>query len=349
MKKLMIFPFNNDAEVLLQNKNVCTDFEIIALASYKQDADKLYECQKNYNIYCASFEACCKGVDAVLFVDDSDGSIDQDLSGYEERIICAHEFGLDIYMSKRLRKKLCIKDEVTIFEIEQSDSVELMGRKNKELITPVISILGLGENCSKFALQAISNAVLVDKGYKVLTICSNPLGKFIGMEILPDFLYDNTVTFEDKIKMFNLWIYQQEIKYAPDVIVLGVPGGILPITEFCVNHYSEIALVMANSVLSDAGILTLYHGANNAAFNPEKLIKLCEFKYGVVTEHFVVSDNYYDANYENETVKYYRANKDIVKKPYKGKYLLSDIRNKKGIEDQLLEIIKQLENNVFAI
>ena len=96
----------------------------------------------------------------------------------------------------------------------------------KEIETPVLTVLGLGENCDKFNIQIKTKYIIEKQGYKVLSIFSNPLGAFLDGEILPGFLYSKSLSFPEKIKMFNFWIYDLQEKYKPDIIVIGCPSGI---------------------------------------------------------------------------------------------------------------------------
>lgn len=58
--------------------------------------------------------------------------------------------------------------------------------------------MGMGENCDKFSLQVKIKKEIEQCGYKVLTISANILGKFLGMETLPLFLYSKEISFLKK-------------------------------------------------------------------------------------------------------------------------------------------------------
>ena len=67
--------------------------------------------------------------------------------------------------------------------------------------------MGLGENCDKFQLQVKIKKVIEKQGYRVLALCSNVLGGFLGMENLPGFLYSKFMSYPEKIIALNHWIH----------------------------------------------------------------------------------------------------------------------------------------------
>ena len=92
----------------------------------------------------------------------------------------------------------------------------------------------------------------------MLTISANILGEFLGMETLPLFLYSKEISFSEKIKFLNLWIYNKYMEVDPDVILIECPSGILKFSEYEDNFYGEIPMIISNAVEVDVGIVSLY-------------------------------------------------------------------------------------------
>ena len=119
--------------------------------------------------------------------------------GYQKRVQMALDSGKKIYAGLALLDKIQIdRDKVCILQ-ESELSDEVVSPNKKEIDIPVISVMGLGENCDKFQLQVKIKKVIEKQGYRVLALCSNVLGGFLGMENLPGFLYSKFMSYPEKI------------------------------------------------------------------------------------------------------------------------------------------------------
>lgn len=167
------------------------------------------------------------------------------------------------------------------------------------------------------------------------------------MEILPGFLFSEDLSFQKKIEMFNEWIYELQDGREADVIVLGYPGGILPLNEIEPNHYGEVPLVISNAVISDTGILAEYGAFKQDAETEQKMKELCFVKYNTVISGFAVSQNYYKTNYEERKVRYRKKDSVQLTDDNRGRY--AAIENEEEIERQIDRLIAELGENFFAI
>ena len=347
MTKILLFPFNEDIETLAFNLDENSDYHILAVSGYQEDEEKMKGFHQKSGIFVSvDFQVCLDMVDAVVFTENTMG---HEYYGYKERIQLALENGKDIFMSHLVAEKTntCVSN-IRLHLLQSNGSIERKASEQlKEISVPIISVLGVGENCGKFELQVQYHRLLRQKGYKVLSICSNPLGKFLDMEILPGFLFSESLSFQKKIEMFNEWIYKLQDGREIDVIVLGCPGGILPFNEIESNHYGEIPLVISNAVISDVGVLAEYATFKLVEETEHKMKELCFIKYNTVLRNFAVSQNYYKTNYEERKVRY-RKKDNIVLQNHKGG-LYATIGNEEEVEMQVDSIIAELSNNFFFI
>lgn len=352
MEQVLVFPLNEDTEVLIQNADKSTEYQIKAISSYYEDAKELEELQNINSLYCSvDFESCLQMVDAVIFAENTMGRM---VSGYKNRVDEALNAGKDIYINDSLLEDLEINTKVKNVHLLQKKelSERLKGSRTKELQLPVLAVMGEGENCDKFKLQANIKTIIEKKGYKVLSVCSNWLGKFMDMEILPGFLFSDQLSLQVKIESFNNWIFKLQEKSKADIIVLGCPGGILEFDEYESNHYSEIPLAILNAVIPDYGILTLYRNCIQDEKSLKRLKDFCQMKYNTPVESFVMSEQYFRIDQEQKIIKYYNGKENtafeygenVVELEY-----LSDIEDDVKIERQIDRILKKLGDNFFAI
>lgn len=314
MKKLMVFPLNDDVNILVRNIALSNEYEVVAVCSFQEDLKKLSMLQLETSILCSTdFKLCMHNADIVLFADDIE---DRSKTAYTERVKIALEEEKDIYVSSKFHNwigNMEIYQNVHIIE-EMNGICQHKSEKLKEIPIPVVSVMGMGENCSKFELQIKMKHYIETFGYKVLSICSNPLGQFLNMCILPPFLFSYNYSLKRKIEAFNEWIYELIDKEKYDLILLGYPGGILPLNELENNFYSEIALVLSNAVISDIGILSVYSSFDQREESMKTLSSLCLKKFNTYVEDFIIGSKYYKTEYEakksnitklikNETIK----------------------------------------------
>lgn len=359
MEKLLIFPYNSDTETLIKNQDLFVDFKLIALSSYQEDTIKFQNVKERHDVYCDSdFGRCCNLVEAVLFADNTMG---YDVEGYQERINIARDHQLKIYMSSILAIKLGLLNKIEEYGILLLDKFKQLNDdffidKELEVEVPVISVMGLGENCDKFKFQIIIRKELKKLGYNVLSISSNTLGSFLGMEVFPDFLFSKEYSFTEKIRRLNHWIVKLERKKKPDLIILGCPGGVLPLNELCTNFYGEIPLVVANAVVSDLGIMSLYKYFAGTDQSLERLKQLCQFRYNISVQDFFVSEKYYKNNFEASKIDFYEYNKEKHDSDSNSNILINkllyemwDIDNYKGVKDNITRILNGFKYNINTV
>lgn len=352
MERLLIFPLNGDTEVLIQNADKSTEYEIVAISSYCEDMKRLEEFQIKCSLFCsADFEKCLQKADAVVFTENT---VRYGYSGYKERVEKALEHGKTVYIGASLIKTLGIDSESKYLHIlqkrdftEKFDNVKL-----KDIRLPILAVIGEGKNCDKFKLQANIKALIEKKGYSVLSICSNLLGKFMDMEILPGFLFSEQISLQVKIEAFNDWLYKLQEKSKADIILLGCPGGILKFDEYEPNHYGEIPFAMLNSVAVDNCILTIYRNCKQDESSMKELSDFCQKRYNTPVNEFVMCEQYFKLDLEQKIVKYYNIKEiecsDDDQEEAELEHL-SVIEDKEKLKSQIDRILKELENNFFAI
>ena len=148
MEKLVVFPLNNDTEILIKGLKENKLYQVVAVSSYIEDRSRLELLQKKSSIYCSTeFEECLTRADAIVF---SENTMGYSYDGYQKRVQMALDSGKKIYAGLALLDKIQIdRDKVCILQ-ESELSDEVVSPNKKKIDIPVISVMELGENCEKF-------------------------------------------------------------------------------------------------------------------------------------------------------------------------------------------------------
>lgn len=286
--KLSIFPLTPDLELLLKYASMLHDCEVASIISYIEDGEKLRKIARESNILCtAEVEQGIACSDALVLMDNL---FDLDSEKYRDCIECAQRLGKPIFYGSSLKElfeaKTANKPEEQSTKQEESgvDEVRLY-----EFDSPIIAVFGLGENCGKFECQIQLKHYIEKLGFSALSISSNHLGKLFGMETLPDFLFDDSVSFHRKVIELNRFVYSICKKYDPDVVILGVPSGIAPISVKDTNFFCELPLVASEALKIDAGIMTLYYQREVNDGYLQQISDYCMHRFGAPIDSYFMS------------------------------------------------------------
>lgn len=177
---------------------------------------------------------------------------------------------------------------------------------------PIVTVTGTGASCNKFVVALQLTQYFSEKGYRVLLLGTKEYSSLFGAEPLPQFLFQ-PLPVKEKIVRLNAYLYFLCKEKNPDIVVLGVPGGIMPINPFSFDEFGELAFVTANAVSVDANILCAYAQPFNGEF-VDSLIQTCHYKFNFPTKYVAVSN--YDLYIEPDTKssKYLPVSKDYIEK-----------------------------------
>lgn len=348
MKKVLLFPLDENVEWLVQNKTSSSKYRIQAVSSYEADKEKLKLLQSMTTVYCnEDFEKCVKKVDCVIFGENTEG---YNYEGYKKRIKIALDYKREIYIKTIDFQKLEIRNDALIHQIQDNEVPKFDDKgKLKDIPIPIIAILGMGEHCGKFILQNKMKNVIENKGYKVLAITAGLLGLFNDMEVLPGFVFSDQISLPRKVKLLNAWIYNLYKNGDYDVILLMYPSGILWIDEYEPNYFNEIPIVISNSVIADDGVLAVYKYFDQYQDSMKDLDMLCEKKYNLPIKYFVGSEWFYRVHYEKKEIEYFRDGKEDLNDNKQEGYCYMSIKDDKKIEQMANGILLNLENNICVI
>lgn len=159
--------------------------------------------------------------------------------------------------------------------------------------TPIILVAGTSERANKFEVQLNLREKLQNMGYKVSQIGTRHYCEVMGFHSFPSFMYSNSVTESEKVSLFNYYVKNIERRESPDVIIIGVPGGIMPFNQQFTNKYGILAYEISQAVVPDTVVLsTLYENYKPGFF--DSISKSCRYKFGYEIDCFNITNSSLD-------------------------------------------------------
>ncbi len=124
--------------------------------------------------------------------------------------------------------------------------------------TPILAVAGMNEDCGEFGLQLGLLKTLREEGYRVSYVGPNEYAEWVGGYAFPKAELETlSYPFEIKIRYLNTWLKKIEEEQFPDIILLGIPGGTMPIDEYNLNSCGYFAYLTGCAVTVDFTVWTI--------------------------------------------------------------------------------------------
>lgn len=210
------------------------------------------------------------------------------------------------------------------YELQETDAIidsqpEQFGDEDKldehlyRIPVPVVAVAGIGFNCDKFSIQMKLNSYFKTEGYKVLCFGSNALSPLAGINSFPKCAISSNLGIKQRILAFNHHVYDTALKENPDLIIIGVPGGIMECNPRLFEFWEEIPLIVFSALEVDASVISLYsYPYSNNFF--EEIMKTCRYKYGFLPTVYNICNMDYDFSTESERNIFSRIPRDAFLK-----------------------------------
>jgi len=309
MNDLLIYPFNYKNRELVQFNELLKDYRLTAaVIPNKIDSElKRFKQSAKDILITDNYDEGLKLCDTVLFLD----GIDSDYSLYAEKINTALQSNKEVFVAKTIEQKL--RDIVgdTVFNnvkiIGGGESLSNLKKSDhlKRINVPVIAILGLGEYCGKFSCEIALQRYFREKGYSVLQFGSKDYSELFGFQGMPADIFMQNIPTAKKALLFNQYLYQAYKKADPDIIILGIPEGIMPVNHRIFNNFGEMAGIVGQAVQIDISMLGVYYQSelNEQYFKYiEKLRDYSRYKFNCPTDYIFISNTYSQVD-ENDEAK----------------------------------------------
>jgi peptide maturation system protein (TIGR04066 family) len=124
-----------------------------------------------------------------------------------------------------------------------------------DIDVPIVTVLGTAENTDKFEVQAALHEQFAIAGYMASTVASRTEGEILGIHSYPRFMFDPAIDAEEKILRYNGLLKRIELRERPDVMILGVPGGVFQFSRKRNNRFGAQAFYISRAIKSDCAVL----------------------------------------------------------------------------------------------
>ncbi|PYG89726.1 peptide maturation system protein (TIGR04066 family) [Ruminiclostridium sufflavum DSM 19573] len=210
----------------------------------------------------------------------------------------------------------------------------------EEIDTPVILTVGISEKTNKFEIQLALREKIQKLGYKISQIGTRSYCEMIGFHSFPSFMYGNAISDVNKVLMFNRFIKKIEKTEEPDIISIGVPGGIMPLNRKFTNNFGLFAFEISQAVVPDVVIASmLYEDYKPEGF--DTYTNLIKYRLGFEVDFFNIANMQFD---------WKRANQEHVRSYTSLDYRFIDEKKMKYSSNNIpvLNILNKSDSNFMA-
>lgn len=165
--------------------------------------------------------------------------------------------------------------------------------KVSEINSPIVFVMGLSEDTNKFGVQLALRKKFMENGYKVSQIGSRSYSGFLGFNPMPDFMFNNQVADYEKIMLFNRFVKNIEEEEKPDVIIVGIPGGIMPINSNFPNKFGITAFEISRAITPDATVLCTHYNMFYKEYF-ENIMLLLKYRFSAELSCYYVNNTMLD-------------------------------------------------------
>ena len=270
----MLYPFSLSAASIPRYRHMISQFELRALVSPiglgldGRDSGFVDEGAPTGMIVTCSFEDALADCDAVIAAEYEFEDNERFYGKVVQNLKLAMEKGKHVHCLLKLDSSLVTeleehakKYQITfiyyanpIYNSKPAYS-KISYKKILQPDSPVITVLSLQQNCSKFEIQLAIRDAFIKKGFRVSQIGSKHYCGMFGFHSFPGFMFGNQLDEETKIFALNQFIRDIEANEQPDVIIIGVPGGFMRYNDRVINGFGITAYEVGCTVMPDFTLL----------------------------------------------------------------------------------------------
>lgn len=347
-KRAAVYPYTNENFSMFAVSSIYKDVELVCGIApmgfgFK---DKKIECgSKHYPIYSEGKEIIWNQMDEIIIMDSIEFIEMDEISSF----LCEIPKNIKlIYCSSS--KTVCYNEiknicdtanlQLTLYEDESYEQSGI--RFLKKIEKPVVMVYGMSVCTNKFDIQLYLRKYFLEKGYSVEQIGTKIASEYLGFHKIPDWFFNGDITETDKILYFNDYVYQLS-KTDAELIIIGVPGGIMPLSQKHHFEFGVYAYEISCACKPDYAVLSLPNGEYNEEF-AEEIRKLFRYKLNCEVDAFLISEYRVLSNSVSEDIlQFVRCEKNENKNHMPDFYsfgqlengtLADDILNKMGVYGQ---------------
>lgn len=308
-EKAIIYPYSFEFAPIVRHNRLMKDYEIInavAPSGLIKDSKDAAQADKGYETGILATDNYSKSLDDCETVIIADYNANKLFKGkiYQrifeaiskhKNIVCTIK--LDNAVIEEINKT-CQKSKTYFSYYGNTIDTNLhINSGSKEIIeeidVPIIFIAGLSERTNKFEIQLSMREMFINAGYKVTQIGSRHYCELFGFHSFPDFMLNCGIPESTKVAMFNHYIMGIKKKEMPDVIIIGIPGGIMPFNKQFTNRFGILAYEVSQAIAPDFSIISVLYDSYNANYF-NMLSTSIKYKLGFEVSCFNVSNVQFD-------------------------------------------------------
>lgn len=360
MRKIAIYPYDvSNLHLLLHRAMIdISDDDIIECVSPRgwgyENEDAGYKVGIDTGIFVKSdFDSLVNDIDVLIVAEsilplsgsDIAEKIENALAN-GKRVVVLRK--MDIDLEKQLVEKSCMDCKLEVYtgnQLKPYIDIEMTDASIEEIPAPVILVVGAGERCCKFDVQLTLREALLENGYALTQIGSKKYCESFGFHSFPSFMLDcSEYTEREKIIGFNKYVRMLYMQERPDVIVIGVPGGVFPFDEYFDNNFGITNFFVSNAIIPDYVIFNSLYADNLLRFI-EAVKKNLNNRYGYEIDQMFIS-NYalnYPASKSDQVLTYLTCKTSSLLERVNGLdiYNIYDCDSKKNSINKLISTLQE--------
>ncbi|ASA25345.1 TIGR04066 family peptide maturation system protein [Paenibacillus donghaensis] len=202
------------------------------------------------------------------------------------------EIILNWYENESFIKELCERLSVPCSVMSYDRNLFVNHNKLMDITVPIVFVCGFTEMANKFFTQLTLREYFTKEGYNISQIGTKKYSELFGFKSFPAFMFES-ISDSEKIILFNNYVKQIEIEERPDLIIIGIPGSVIPFNNRYNYHFGSFANIISHSIEADAIIANILYGDYNQKIFDLKR-NIMKYKYGWNVDCFSMSNFYVD-------------------------------------------------------
>lgn len=304
--RAIVYPYDVQFAPVLRHKALLENIEIVGVVSpfgsglCGKDAGAADKGGEIGIVVEENFDKALEACDAVIF---SETEMEYSFPGMiYPKIVKAAESGKDIILGIKVSKdihddikSMCESCNVGFayphtkaWVRKELEPDNLKAHVIHNIDVPVVFVLGDGERTRKFETQLVLREFFMNKGYKVSQVGSREYCELLGFHSIPTYMYEPRLEME-KIYLFNKFVKNIELDERPDVIIIGVPGGIMSLNNNNTTYCGITAYEISNAVSPDTAVFCMYDLSWNEEYYDD-FKQVIKHKFGFDVQSFVLSN-----------------------------------------------------------
>jgi peptide maturation system protein (TIGR04066 family) len=256
--KILLYPFDRESLPVIKGAENFLNiriYRLVAPESWGHD-DECYKCSEDIVNVSHDYESGLDDCSAVWIVDSWN---ELDFSRFiEPAIRLASIKGKRVVCSRCLTSsEKALLFDLDVIYVDYSSFAPTIASNDRvlEIRVPVIYVMSVTEFCNQFYIETAICAELRNRGYDTLLISSRKESIIFGGYTVPDFMFHGEYSENDKVLAINQYIRNLEMEHQPEIIVIGVPGNVMPYHYQYSSDFGVIAYEISEAAKPDFAIL----------------------------------------------------------------------------------------------